>query len=227
MPALIQVTDREMLNVYKREYDASGTLKSSLAGGVPYTQQLLVNYCFGHDASSILLCPATNANLVNHCSTRMKEPVGQCNPSLGPNAKLQWALEFDPETPEWLTQDIPTINERVKNGRRGLSLELVALRSIEAHEEIFIDFGRSWEETWDEHVATWNPPEDDGGFIPVSDMNLDVEKHLLTKSELDNGSSYAHKNVRIGCYVLSSYHPCEVLEKKKDGDTTYYSVKIR
>ena len=27
--------------------------------------------------------------------------------------------------------------------------------------------------------------------------------------------------------MLLSYHPCEVLEKKKDGDTTYYSVKVR
>ena len=126
VPTLVQVMNREHLNMYK-EGEAD-----------PYSKQLLTNYCFGHKDSSMLLCPASHGNLINHCSTRMKTQVGQCNPAKGPNAILRWATEFDPETSEWLSQSIQTISERITKGRRGLSLEVVATRNIAANEEIFI-----------------------------------------------------------------------------------------
>ena len=126
VPTLVQVTNREMLNVYKQGEAA------------PYSKQLLINYCFGHEDSSMVLCPATNANLINHCSMRMNEQVGECNPAKGPNAILRWATEFDPETSDWLKQSITTIDKRIKKGRRGLSFEVVALRNIAADEEIFL-----------------------------------------------------------------------------------------
>ena len=126
VPTLVQVMNTKHLNMYKQgESD-------------PYSKQLLTNYCFGHKDSSMLLCPASQGNLINHCSTRMKTQVGQCNPAKGPNAILRWATGFDPETSEWLSQSMQTISERIKNGRRGLTLEVVATRNIAANEEIFI-----------------------------------------------------------------------------------------
>ena len=126
VPTLVQVMNREHLNMYK-EGEAD-----------PYSKQLLTNYCFGHKDSSMLLCPASHGNLINHCSTRMKTQVGQCNPAKGPNAILRWATEFDPETSEWLLQSMKTISERIENHRRGLTLEVVATSNIAANEEIFI-----------------------------------------------------------------------------------------
>jgi len=232
IPLTLVVVNRNVLNLYKHEY-ISGQLKSI---GDAYSKQLLVNYCFsdGRGRSSMLLCgQSTNANLINHCSARLEKNVGQCNPSKGPNAILRWATDFDPDTLDWLKQDIRTINDRVVQEKRGLTLEVVALRTIQRNEEIMIDYGPSWEEAWKEHVAKWRPPtnaaytHDDGSsdtrFVPVSDMNLDKEKYLLTKADLAAGRTYPHKNVRIGCYVTNTYHPCNILTKSNDG---WYTVLI-
>lgn len=172
-PTMAQVTDRRALDMYQLEY-TNGTLRAK--GQYPTSKQLLINYCFGHTASPMLLCPSTNANLLNHCSSRLQEKVGHCDPSKGVNAIVRWAVEFDPATREWLAQDLSTLDTRIKNGQRGLSLEIVALRSIEQDEEIFIDYGEAWEQAWKQHIAKWKPPIDDGGFIPVSQMNLNVER---------------------------------------------------
>ena len=59
-------------------------------------------------------------------------------------------------------------------------------------------------------------------------MNLNVEKYLLTKKEIENGATYPHKNVRIGCYVSGAHLPCEILQKKtRSHNSTQYLVSIR
>jgi len=118
--------------------DKSGKGQPKYVGKDPIFQQLLTNYCFGDDESSLLLCPASNANLINHCSSRLKQPEGHCDPKKGPNAILRWGVDFDPETSEWLKQTVEEINERVENGRRGLSLEIVATRDIGQDEGKFV-----------------------------------------------------------------------------------------
>ena len=62
-------------------------------------------------------------------------------------------------------------------------------------------------------------------FVPVSDMNKDIEKYLLTKQEI-NGA-YPHENVRIGCMLRGTYLPCEILNKTSNGNSTEYEVSIR
>ena len=90
-----------------------------------------------------------------------------------------------------------------------------------------LDYGPSWEEAWARHVASWSPPHNDG-FKPVSDMNLNVDKYLLTEKELEKGAAYPHKNVRIGCYVSGAHLPCEILQKKtRSHNSTEYLVSIR
>lgn len=136
IPTMIQVTDRETLNIYKwgDNADNSGKRQVRNVGKDPISQQLLTNYCFGDDESSLLLCPASNANLINHCSSRLKGTEGHCDPKRGPNAILRWAVDFDPETSKWLTLTVEEIDERVERGRRGLSLEVVATRDIGQNE---------------------------------------------------------------------------------------------
>jgi hypothetical protein len=67
-------------------------------------EQLLVNYCFGHGESSLLLCPVTNVILINHCSDRTQ----QCGPE-GPNAMFQWATKLDGNTQLWLNKTVEDI----------------------------------------------------------------------------------------------------------------------
>ena len=55
--------------------------------GVTYNP--LVNYCFGHDESSVLLCHVTPAALINHKSCPVDSKNGKCEN--GPNADYKWS----------------------------------------------------------------------------------------------------------------------------------------
>lgn len=207
VPTLVQIPDKTTLSVYRHKKYVTKTTERFISTGEPVTSQLILNYCFGHEKSSMVLCPATNANMINHCSSRMK-PTGECNEK-GPNAELRWDSDFDPETSMWLKKSIDEISRLIKNKRRGLSFQVVATRDIQKGDEIFIDYGPAWEAAWAEHVATWTPPKE-LGFVPVTDMNNNITSYLRTEAELVT-NPYPSK-VRLGCFVHGFYHPCEVLE---------------
>lgn len=111
---LLQIIDRDVLATYDHRGEKVGT-------------QLLMNYCFGHRDSSILLCPDTNAILINHCSTRQKE----CEPR-GPNAKVQWA-SWEKDNDRWLQMPLQELG--TQRGR-GLAINIVATRDIYPGEEV-------------------------------------------------------------------------------------------
>jgi hypothetical protein len=134
---LLQILDKDALKIYSRS-------------GRHVETQLLLNYCFGHPQSSLLLCPNTNAALINHCSHRTEG----CGPR-GPNAEYRWATSWDRSTPAWLNL---TLDEMADRTGHGLSLEIVATREINRGEEVFIDYGADWERAWKRHVKAWTPP---------------------------------------------------------------------
>ena len=74
---LLHIMDRDVLALY--DSDESGENRQ-------IGTQLLLNYCFANPHSTVLLCPTTNAVLINHCSNRTK----QCGPN-GPNANYRWS----------------------------------------------------------------------------------------------------------------------------------------
>lgn len=161
------------------------------------TFQLLLNYCFGHGESSLLLCPITNALLVNHCSTRK----GECGKD-GPNAEYRWASGWDPTTEKWLEL---TLDELAQQTRRGLSMEIVATRDIKEGEEVFIDYGREWEDAWDKHVANWKPPVSDSFKSYVSPTELNEKGgplEMLVSEELS--LTVEHPNLFTGCIFWES-----------------------
>lgn len=98
---LIQIMDRDALIKWEEVQNENGDWDE-----VPYGQQLLLNYCFGHDESSLLLLPITNAILVNHCSNRTKE----CGKD-GPNAEWHWDTEWDRDTKRWLNMTLQEMAE--------------------------------------------------------------------------------------------------------------------
>lgn len=145
---LLQITDRDALRIPAFSEQSN-------------QMQILLNYCFGRDDSSLLLCPNTNVILINHCSARRPDlhpcsvDVGTTEgqeEAFGPNAKYIWAT-WDDSTEEWLSK---TIEEMKQSQGRGLSLEIVATREIREGEEVFIDYGESWELAWDQHLEQWN-----------------------------------------------------------------------
>lgn len=124
--------------------------------------ELLVNYCFRHDKSSLLLCPLTTVALMNHCSARQPQPT--C-PN-GPNAAIRWATN-DPTTTAWLQMSLSEIAQQTT---RGLAFQVVALHDIQPGQEVFLDYGAVWEHAFAEHLEQWQPPP----FLALS--NLDTAK---------------------------------------------------
>jgi hypothetical protein len=115
-------------------------LRDALSWSSPHVQsqqffednpkQLLLNYCYGHANSSILLFPASPVvNFINHSSR--------------PNVALRWKTEiFDYDTV-------------VSRQPPGMMLELVALRDINQNEEVLLDYGQAWELAWKRQVNMW------------------------------------------------------------------------
>jgi len=161
------------------------------------SHQMLLNYCFGHDESSILMCPITNARSVNHCSERM-DFGGDCGTKVGPNAKIQWGSGWDQKSQQWQNMSFKDLDNAVKKGYRGLSFEIIATRDIKVGEEVFIDYGSAWEEAWKNHIKSWQPPEEGDkyfNYYPVKKLTRD--RDIRTVLELAT-KPYA-ENVQVTC----------------------------
>ena len=138
--ALLHVADKELLSMYNRTIDpVTGekmkrplvkdpeTGRYTTQEDKPIGKQMLMNYCFGHRESSILLCPTNGVSVMNHCSTRTKSQ-GQCNSKQGANAGYRWPEDWAPESKEWLQL---SYEELIQRHGRGLTLEIYATRDIE------------------------------------------------------------------------------------------------
>ena len=126
-------------------------------------KQLLVNYCFGHQNSSVLLWPySSGSNWINHA------------PGDRANVELRWIVPREDDSdggesqdlsslhlPEWLEKNSTELFREMKVG---LILELVATRAIDEGDEILLHYGDDWEQAWSEHVRNWVKGVDKGSF---------------------------------------------------------------
>ncbi len=135
-------------------------------GRVVVTEQLVRNYCYGHQNSSLLLYPYSSmTNLINHSSK------GEAN------VKLRWSegskALFDKPIPD------------LQGPTSRLLLELVSTRSIRAGEEILLDYGKVWEQAWNAHVQNWKFQTSVSSHISSQDANRNKTLEILrTASEL-------------------------------------------
>mmetsp|Transcript_18566 Transcript_18566/g.27848 ORF Transcript_18566/g.27848 Transcript_18566/m.27848 type:complete len:662 (+) Transcript_18566:125-2110(+) len=173
---LLHIMDYTTTFMYPLEFDEDGKPSVDEEDDEPIGKQLITNYCFSHDQSTMLLCPQTNAITINHCSER-GDFDGDCsryneneNDGMrGANAEIRWADDWDTDTKTWLKKSIKDITRLVKKGKRGLSLEVVAKRDIFPGDEVFLDYGVQWEEDWNNHVESWEPPSDED-YVSIKEM---------------------------------------------------------
>jgi SET domain len=162
--------------------------------GVRNGIQLILNYCFGHSKSSLLLCPyGPLTSLINHNQTQA-------------NVKIRWA-------PPSKGNHEPTLLEKpieffARDGTAKLAMELVPLRDIQPGEEIFLDYGAyksslssliryvyisrsvpvlmgegdDWEAAWQEHVRTWQPVREAQEYVSACELNSSPDR-LRTEFE--------------------------------------------
>lgn len=97
---------------------------------------LLINYCWSHEESSILLCPyGMGISYINH--------------SKNPNIEIRWAPNGQlSQRADWFEK---TPMELSKTKKVGLALDYVALRDIGEGEELTVGYGTAWEDAYREY----------------------------------------------------------------------------
>lgn len=202
-------------------------------------KQLLLNYCYGHAESTMLLCPyGSDVNIINHNRTLA-------------NVRLQWAdATRGVHNASLLDQSVAHIYANYN--RVALSMELVATRDIAKGEEIFLDYGDEWEAAWQHHVQSWRPHSDS---YSAGHWNADKATRLRTVFE-QLGYPYP-PNIELKCdqaflmeykpiwqpllneanssEALEAYRrwttemlaPCDVLRMRYDGHRVLYTTVIK
>jgi hypothetical protein len=186
---MIHIPDRTIFDMYPVEIRGAQAVVRRTPGRSG--RQLLINYCYGHEDSSLLLCPyGPHGSYINHNQTLA-------------NVKLLWS---DPNRsnhqPKYLDQPIEALLLGSKSAK--LSMDVVATRDIADGEEIFLDYGDKWEAAWNLHVEQWKPPEISETYRYAVELNRDDPPSVLpTVEELAGGSSMPrHPNVEIACSAL-------------------------
>lgn len=149
-------------------------------------QELLLNYCYGHPESDLLLVPYSPVvNFINH----------HVNSSMI-NAEIRWPsdeiaqglLQRTPQ--EWLEAHPLDVTDQ--SGE--ILMEFIALRDIQPGEEIFVSYGASWQETWAKYEES--PQEDmpfrheigvPEGFFPSNWLNQLMEYKVEPIEHLQPG----------------------------------------
>jgi hypothetical protein len=173
----------------------------------PLKEQLLLNYCFANNnnnnketkTSSLdddwLWFPFTSVvNLINHYQE--------------PNVKLQWSLKYNNNNNNKLIivdeQQNSTCIDLGDNNKSSnnvmIMMELVAVKPIKEGDEIYIDYGRAWEEAWWNHVQNvWKSTTEH--YTPSYVMDDAIR---LLRTEQEQKEHPYPKNVFTSCFYRYS-----------------------
>ena len=145
------------------------------------TYQLLLNYCFGHGSSSLLLCPTTSVGLINHS----KE---------GANAIYKWASSSENHKRRMNyrmsnLEDLKARSGSITEYNSKLLFDFIATRDIYEGEEVFLDYGEEWVNAWNTHMENWKKDDSAETYISASVMN---SKQANIQPTYEKRSKYGH-----------------------------------
>jgi hypothetical protein len=213
------LTDRNYTDMYNFEKVSDNkVLRHERIGS-----QLLLNYCYGHRYSTLLLCPyGSGVNYINHNKTLV-------------NVKIQWAANgTTAHNSSWLSM---SPSEIIWNHGSNLGFDFIATKAIQQGEELFLDYGDEWEQAWLEYAAAWQPHQEWSSYVSAAEWNkLMTELPLRTQSEQikdpypNNLSLHCHSDLvdddwmdgELSWEVGYPVHRCEVLSR--DSKNVTYDV---
>jgi hypothetical protein len=185
---VLHIPDRSILTMYKKIWSEYGlTWKRNSSHVESY--QLLLNYCYGHMQSTVLLCPyGPGISFINHNQSlanvgiRWIQPTkndknvnstADTNPSSKKKQKrppsssiLDIYSHHDSTLLELTAQEL---HQRDSPSQRtlssaGLIWEFMTLRPISSGEELFFDAGDAWENAWKEHSSHFSENKNQNSF---------------------------------------------------------------
>lgn len=236
-----------LIPIHKNEMDVPPSEDNK--GDIPQ-KQLLLNYCYGHPRSDLLLLPyGPVVNYVNNAK-EMEEvnAVIRWHPSDNKNNDLLPRRQQH-HHPELL--DLPAEIVADTHGK-GLMMDIVALRDISENEEIFIDYGSDWSEAWKSHVESFeSSTEHDKQYISASDYNhANDEKTSVVRTASEQQDNPYPENLQTVCFFTAGvgvsrkeangvvytswntaeYHqclrPCSVLDRYEQGGAILHKAEM-
>lgn len=176
---LLHVPDAAALAMYKQDPETGLRVPDEVTG-----EQLILNYCFGHGESTVLLCPYTSPSAyINHSSE-------------SPNVRVEWADEGTlGHNAVWLDESADFLK---RQSHVGLSVNFVATRDIRPGEEVFLDYGAEWQQAWDDYVEQWIPP--DGSDRHINAYELEKDRSLLLRTATEQHSDPYPGNIVFYCH---------------------------
>jgi hypothetical protein len=230
---LIHVQDRSVLNMFRYTDFVGHNDHPGLRQ--PTHQQLLLNYCFGHYQSSLLLCPyGIVSSLINHAPTALEnEQIFRNRKNRNTaNLKIKWSTAFT-RHPEWLNM---SVSEWASEESSGLSFEYIASRDIDPGEEILIDYGIEWQNAWNLHKKKWKPVNRMVDSLNAANLIIPTEKEWKWPIGDINSNPDA---VNLWCYNLyrtlqglenteEEAFPCKIVHRKWDykSETFLYTAEL-
>ncbi|CAJ1959111.1 unnamed protein product [Cylindrotheca closterium] len=132
---MLHIADKEILNMYPVGETSSSTQSIG--------KQMILNYCFGHPESSLLLFPLGSlATLINHQSGKSS------------NAYVTWSRRVDKLPNQHQYHDY-TVEQMAEVSKIVLTMKVVATSDIAEGDEIFLDYGPQWVAAWNDYQARW------------------------------------------------------------------------
>ena len=181
------ITSTPLIPIHRKELDIIIRRKAPTDMN---PKQLLLNYCFGHPDSDLLLLPyGPMVNHLNHGSNA--NAVIRWHTLATDNAKEPRRQQFHhPELLEWSADKVADTHGV------GLMMDIVALRNIMPNEEIVLDYGADWTEAYKIHVSSW--PQGNASYTSAAEYIARNGKTFRTEQEQQH-DPYP-ENLRVTCF---------------------------
>ena len=182
--------------------------------------QLLLNYCYGHPHSDLLLLPyGPLVNYINHApDTKPANAVIRWHPTNNNNDKLPRRQQHHhPELLEMSGVKVARVHGK------GLMMDIVALRDIAPDEEIFLDYGPEWTQAWTLHVERFQarkPTNENRTYVSASDYvrSIDAEDAVIRTASEQKHNPYPDNLQTVCFYDVGDYNYDEEEEEQQEED---------
>ena len=192
--------DESFMNMYNltRNESSSSNSNSTSAEWLRHVDevigyQILINYCFAHDHSSIMLCPyGSGVNYINHNQSQA-------------NVKIAWATNFDYMHQQHIVESGTIEEDLLKTNKPVLAFDYLATRDIRKDEELYLDYGDLWEEAWQEHVLNYQPAGNDPErYVSARYWNNVLFPDAVLRTETEQEFDPYPENLQIRCHTMLS-----------------------